>query len=101
MSKIVNDFWSKNVSQSKLSKANVFITPSEFKYKMASFKRLAPTYIYSKVSPFLGGHHVKNVNRLIKAEERADEIKKLFHFFVNGNWIYECRKVKELINWLS
>ena len=33
---------------------------------------------------------------MIKTEERAAEIKKIFHFFTNNEWIYECRKVREL-----
>lgn len=98
---LVNDFWSTNVSQSRVSKPNVVLTRSKLKLKYHEYKRLIPNYLYSKASPFLGSQHMKNANRLLKAEERAREIKKIFAFFVNGNWIYECRKVKELSNWLS
>ena len=57
--------------------------------------------MYSKASPYLGSQHVKNAQRLVKAEERAAEIKRLFHFFVFGEWIYECRKTRDMQNWLS
>ena len=72
MSKILNDFWSKNISQSRVSKPNVIVTTSKLKYNFSAYKRLVPNYIYGRISPFLGNHHVKNVNRLMKAEERAD-----------------------------
>lgn len=56
---------------------------------------------YSKISPFMGREHSKNAQRLVKAEERATEIKKIFHFFAVGEWIYECRKTRHMQSWLS
>lgn len=63
--------------------------------------RTIPIAVYSRIAPFLGNQHVKNAQKLVKAEERAAEIKKIFEFFFGGEWIYECRGVKDLLNWMS
>ena len=48
------------------------------------------------MAPYMGKQHMKNAQRLKKTEERAVEIKKIFHFFIQNEWIYESRKVRDL-----
>lgn len=63
--------------------------------------RTIPISIYSRLSPFLGNQHVKNAQKLVKAEERAQQIKKIFAFFVQGDWIYQSSGYKDLLNWMT
>ena len=98
---IIQDFWNTNVSESRLSKSKLAIYKNEKSVRMSEMLRYIPIWMYSKASPYLGNQHMKNAQRLIKAEERAKEIKKIFHFFVIGEWIYECRKTRDMQSWLS
>lgn len=99
--KIVLDFWNANPSQSRISKANVLLSNSKTRVRLNELKRTIPNWVYSKTAPYLGTQHVKNVQRLEKAEKRAKEIKQIFHFFVSGEWIYECRRMLEMQSWLT
>lgn len=85
---VVQDFWNTNVSQSRLSKSNLMVSQNKYMVQMNQMIRSVPIWMYSKASPYMGNQHVKNAQRLVKAEERASEIKKIFHFFVVGEWIY-------------
>lgn len=98
---LVQDYWNHNPSHNRVSKSNVVYTDNNLLIKASEYSRKIPISVYSRLAPFMGSQHVKNAQKLIKAEERAQEIKKIFDFFVRGEWIYESRGVKDLTNWMT
>jgi hypothetical protein len=45
--------------------------------------------------------HQKNAQKMNKTLSRAEEITKIFEFFVKEEWIYECRNFKKLWDFLT
>lgn len=68
---IIQDYWNSNISPSRISKSKVRYTSNTFVIKASELSRKIPISIYNRLSPFLGSQHVKNAQKLIKAEERA------------------------------
>lgn len=65
---ILTDFWNSNVSPSRVSKSNVVFSSNKLKTKASQLSRTIPISVYSRLAPFLGTQHVKNVQKLVKAE---------------------------------
>lgn len=99
--KVVQEYWNNNISQNRISKSKVFISNNKYAIKAKELMRLVPITAYSRIAPFLGSQHAKNAQKLIKAEERAIQIKQIFKFFVQGSWIYESRGIKDLLTWMT
>ena len=59
-------------------------------------KRSVPSWMYTKVAPYMGKQHVKNAEKLKNTIERGNKIKDVFRFFVENEWIYESKRVLEL-----
>lgn len=81
---MVQDFWEKNPSNSQVSKPNVIMTNDKFTLKRSQIKREIPLWMYGKLSPYMGKQSQKNAQKMMKTEERAVEIKKIFHFFTKN-----------------
>jgi hypothetical protein len=60
-----------------------------------------PVEIYLRLSPLMSKQHQKNAQKMSKALSRAEEITKIFEFFVKEEWIYECRNFKKLWDFLT
>ena len=65
---IIQDFWNTNISPSRVSKSKALYTENKWKIRASELSRKIPISIYSKLAPFLGREHVKNAQKLIKAE---------------------------------
>lgn len=65
---IIQDYWNSNISPNRISKSKVRYTSNSFVIKASELSRKIPISIYSRLSPFLGSQHVKNAQKLIKAE---------------------------------
>ena len=68
---IIHDFWNANKSQSRVSESKTMISKNQSLVQLYGAVRTLPIWMYTKVSPIMGGQHAKNAQRLMKAEKRA------------------------------
>lgn len=84
-----------------MGKASVVMSTSKYEINIEKLKRKIPLDIYMRLSPLLGKQHQKNAQKMVKTLKRGEEVSKLFEFFVNNDWIYECRNLKKLQSFLT
>lgn len=68
---IVEDFWNTNISQNRVSKSKITYSSNPLVIRTSELMRTIPISVYSRIAPFMGSQHVKNAQKLVKAEERA------------------------------
>lgn len=101
MKEEVIGYWNSTISGSKMGKASAVMSTSKYEINIEKLKRKIPLDIYMRLSPLLGKQHQKNAQKMVKTLKRGEEVSKLFEFFVNNDWIYECRNLKKLQSFLT
>jgi hypothetical protein len=62
----VCNFWNNNVSQSRIGKAEVYVSENEFNLKIRKWHRKIPIEIYKRLGPLLGKQAQRNAQRMTK-----------------------------------
>jgi hypothetical protein len=68
----VCDFWNNNISRSKLSKAEIYVSENETMLNFRKWRRKIPIEIYRRMGPLLGKQAQKNAQRMTKTMERGE-----------------------------
>ena len=97
----VQGYWNSTISPSKIGKSHVLMSTSQYEIDIQKLKRKIPLEVYLRLSPLLGKQHQKNAQKMVKTLKRGDEVSKMFDFFVNNDWVYECRNLRKLLSQLN